>query len=449
MVRDDSAIPEPSRAELVARCQAVLERNRRSAWTCPSAELYPHQWLWDSCFTAIGLSRYDPARAADELRALFRGQWADGMLPHMIFAAGSNDLGNRTIWRSRTHAGAPRDVDTTCITQPPLFAIAAWRVAQELEADARRAFLAELFPKLVAYHSWLYRERDLEHTGLITLIHPWECGLDSTPPWMRALRRMHMPAWLRTAERLHLARVLRGLRYDTRQLPAAERATDDDGLRMVALAVHAKKYDFELRRMPRDRGVLIEDLAFNSMLVAANRALGFIARELGATVPAELDACFTRTAHALDDLWDDDTGQYFSRDAVTHAALDISTIATFLPLWAGVPDRTRADRLIERLRDPDTFGLDHPVPSVPRNAPQFRPVRYWKGPSWVNTNWMIIEGLAGYGELELAEEIRRRTLNMVEQAGPWEYFSPLDGSGHGAPDFSWTAALTIDLALDD
>jgi hypothetical protein len=48
---------------------------------------------------------------------------------------------------------------------------------------------------------------------------------------MRAMRGMTLPAWLRAAQRLHLARLLRRLRYDTRQLPRAERATDDDGFR--------------------------------------------------------------------------------------------------------------------------------------------------------------------------------------------------------------------------
>ena len=62
-----------------------------------------------------------------------------------------------------------------------------------------------------------------------------------------------MPWYLRVAERLHLARLLRSLRYDTRYLPATERASDDDGLRMLALAVHARRYDFDLQRMPRDR----------------------------------------------------------------------------------------------------------------------------------------------------------------------------------------------------
>jgi hypothetical protein len=81
----------PDLAALARRARIVLDQNRRGDWTCPSAMLYPHQWLWDSSFVAIGLARYDAARAAGELRALFRGQWANGMLPHMVFAEGVED----------------------------------------------------------------------------------------------------------------------------------------------------------------------------------------------------------------------------------------------------------------------------------------------------------------------------------------------------------------------
>src|SRR5438445_5405380 len=109
--------------DLVRRARAVLDRNRCGTYTCPSVKLYPHQWLWDSCFTAIGIARFDPHRADDELRALFRGQWANGMLPHMIFAEGSTDIGSRRVWQSRRHPDAPRDVATSCITQPPIAAV--------------------------------------------------------------------------------------------------------------------------------------------------------------------------------------------------------------------------------------------------------------------------------------------------------------------------------------
>lgn len=434
----------PGRATVLDDARAVLDRNRRGAWTCPSGALYPHLWLWDSCLIAIGVARYDAPRAAAELRAVFRGQWANGMVPHMIFDSGVRDVGSRRLWQSRHNPLAPRDVDTSCITQPPLLAVAAWTVAQALPTDERRAFLTELFPRIVAYHQWLYRERDLTHRGLVTLIHPWECGLDTTPPWMRQLARFRGPWWMRVALTLHLARLVRFVRRDTRYVPAAERPSDDDGLRMLALARRAKRYDFELRRMPPRESVLVEDLAFNAILVVANRALAEVAADLGVVLDADLTASGAATQAALETLWDEPRGQYFSRDAVTGGPILLSTVATLLPLWAGVPE-PRARRLVALLRDPEAFWPAEPVPSVPVNAPEFEPDRYWKGPTWINMNWMVVQGLRRCAEPALAEELRDATLDLVARIGFYEYFSPLTGRGFGAAEFSWTAALTVDL----
>jgi hypothetical protein len=63
----------------------------------------------------------------------------------------------------------------------------------------------------------------------------------------------------------------------------------------------------------------------------------------------------------------------------------------------------------------------------------------------VNANWVIIEALLAQGEAELADTLRERTIALVDAAGCFEYFSPIDGEGHGADDFSWTAALAVDL----
>jgi hypothetical protein len=425
--------------DLVRRARAVLDRNRVGAYTCPSVRLYPHQWLWDSCFTAIGIARFDPPRAADELRALFRGQWDNGMLPHMIFAEGSRDVGSRRVWRSRTRPGAPRDVATTCITQPPLVAIAVERVAASLPQEARSVFVAELAPKLLAHHRWLFRERRLDGSPLVTLIHPWECGLDSTPPWMTALAAMRMPWWVRAAEKLRLASLLRSVRYDTRQLPASERASDDDGLRMLALAIHLSHHDFELARLPRDeRAVLVEDVAFNAFFAAANRSLRALVGDVG-----DLDPLIDAHAEALELLWHPPTGEYCSRHAVTHAPLADRTIATFLPL---LTTGAHVDALVVRLRDPAIYWPAYPVPSVPLEARHFQDHRYWAGPTWVNTNWAIVEALRLRDHDDLADDLRARTLRLVEERGFAEYFSPTTGTGHGAPEFSWTAALTIDLA---
>ncbi len=435
---------ERSPVSLSHRAREVLERNRRGDWTCPSDGIYAHQWLWDSCFVAIGLARWDPTRAASELRALFRGQWTNGMLPHMIFAEGVRDIGSRRIWKSAKNPHAPRGVATSCITQPPLAAVAAWHVAQYLPANDRNVFLADLFPKLLSHHQWLYRERDLQHSGLVTLIHPWECGLDTTPPWMQELSRMRGPLWMRLALRLRLAKLVRFLRTDTRFAPAAQRPSDDDGLRMLVLARRARRYRFELRRMPPRKSVLIEDLAFNAMLAVANQSLARIAADLDQTIDTQLENCFQRTEAALERLWDVDSGQYYSRNSVTAELIKVPTVATFMPLWTGTPSPTRAKRLVALLQQPG-FWPNFPVPSVPTDAPQFDPDRYWKGPTWINMNWAVIQGLAVSGETKVADDLRRRTLELIDRIGFAEYFSPLTGSGFGAHEFSWTAALTLDL----
>jgi hypothetical protein len=319
-------------------------------------------------------------------------------------------------------------------------------VAEQLTDPERGAFLHELLPKLVAYHSWLYRERDPRGRGLVTLIHPWECGLDTTPPWMDQLARMPVPGWIRLATRARLTRLLRALRYDTRHLPAAERSSDDDGLRMLVLATRARRHHFRLAEMPPARSVLVEDLAFNSFLAVANRALTRIAASRGVALPDALLASARRTERAIEELWDERSGCYWSRDAVTGAPITTPTIATFLPLWAGTPAPDRVARLVALLRGPGGFCPRHPVPSVPVDAPSFQEARYWKGPTWVNLNWAIAEGLREQGEPALADGLRRATRDLVEQGGFSEYFSPLTGRGFGAPDFSWTAALAIDLA---
>jgi hypothetical protein len=406
--------------------------------------LYPHQWLWDSCFTAIGLARYDAPRAAAEMRSLFRGQWTNGMLPHMIFGEHA-DLASKEIWQSRRHPLAPPDIDTSCITQPPIAAVAIWRVGRELPDAERETFWTELFPKVVAYHRWLYDERDPDGTGLLTLIHPWECGLDTTPPWMHALQEMPLPPWLDVGLKLRVARLVRLLRRDTHYLPANERSSDDDGLRMLVLATRARAHDFALASMPPEESVLVQDLAFNAMLTFANDALGRLADALGLAIDAQLDEAMQRTTRALEHLWHDGTSQYYSRDATDLEPLRSPTVATFLPLLAPGLPTNRVEQLVALLGDPETYAPAHPVPSVSLDSTDFQELRYWKGPTWVNMNWLIGEGLQQHGHAAVAEQLRASTLDMVDRAGLFEYFSPLDGSGHGAPDFSWTAALTIDL----
>jgi hypothetical protein len=436
-------------SELLAQAESVLKANDRGGYTMPAGELYPHQWLWDSCFTAIGLRHLDVERAQTELLSLLRGQWSNGMLPNMIFSDDPAFRADRASWKSYLNPAAPADVATSGVTQPPVLAEAIIRVGEKLELPERRSWYQDMWPGLLAYHQWLYADRDPHQEGLVSLVHPWETGLDNTPPWMAYLQDHQMPLWIRFLHATKLENLVGLFRRDTRSVPLNERFTNHEILALYTVQLRLRRKAYDIDRILDHSLFAIEDLAFNSILIRANYHLLDIAKLIGEDIPEELTESIKRTEKAFDELWDELTGQYYSRDFVTHKWLRESSVATLLPLYAGHISKERAAALVKLIESPHQFGLNYPLPSVPRSSAFFDPKRYWQGPTWINMNWLVIDGLKRYGFDEHAEVLTEVTLELVAQHGCYEYFDPLDGSPHGSPEFSWTAALTIDLLKQD
>src|SRR5205823_1650431 len=145
---------------LVEDAKEVLRENDMGEWTRPTANgLYPHQWLWDTFFIAIGQRHYDVERAKNEVRSPFRAQWKNGMLPHIIFGDAKGYHAGPELWHCERSPMAPDGIQTSGVTQPPMAAEAIVRVGEKLNAKARREWYREMYPKLLAYHQWFYRER--------------------------------------------------------------------------------------------------------------------------------------------------------------------------------------------------------------------------------------------------------------------------------------------------
>ena len=86
-------------------------------------------------------------------------------------------------------------------------------------------------------------------------------------------------------------------------------------------------------------------------------------------------------------------------------------------------------------------------PSINSKHKSFEEKRYWRGPVWVNCNWILYQGLKNKDK-KFAETIRKKTLNLVEKKKFREYYSCKSGLGMGAKNFSWTAALYLDFKLN-
>ncbi len=434
-----------NKQDLIDSLQTVLELNDQGSFTIPAAGLYAHQWLWDSCFIAIGLRHNNVERAQKEILSLLRGQWANGMLPHIIFSDHDEHRRDRNVWRSWLNANAPDKVATSGITQPPMLAEAVVRVGEKLKTAERRTWYQTVFTPLLAYHQWLYADRDPHEEGTILQIHPWETGLDNTPPWMDELHQHQLALWIRAIDKLNLDFLINLLRRDTHYVPASQRAQAIDLLALYSIQRRLRRKAYDIDRILTHSLLAIEDLNFNCIFIRANHHLRNIAETIKRPLPAELLEKMHKTEVALEQFWDPYSSQYYSRNFVTHKLLDEPTIATLLPLYAGCISKERAKQLVQLLHDTHLFGTTFPVPSVPINSPVFQPLEFWQGPSWLNTNWLIIDGLQRYGYHQEAKQIADQSIEMVATGGAFEYFSPLTGEPAGADNFSWTAALTIDL----
>ena len=422
------------RDPLVQHALAVLSHNDTGLFVKPGPRVYPFQWNWDSAFVALGLARIDAARGRREVRSLLRGQWADGMVPHIVFHPQPVDYSpGPELWGSAGCPGAP-EVATSGITQPPVLASA---VRALHDASPHRRFLEEVVPALEAWHDWLHRERDLDGSGLVAILHPWESA-DNAPRFDRAL------------ERVALEEVPAFARSDRRHVLAAERPTDRDYARYLAIVGRLRRCGYRPTSLAEAPFAYV-DLSFNSVLAAAEEDLAWLWRELGAD-GARAQAGAVRVRRALASRWDENASVYRELDLHGGEPETTGTIGDLLPLYAGVADERRARRLYdEALWSPARFGpspdAPWPVTTVSKGSGMFDPRRYWRGPVWINVNWFLLRGLARAGLAAEAEELRRITLRLVAASGFTEYYHPATGEPLGSRDFSWSAALTLDLML--
>ncbi|WP_437050135.1 MGH1-like glycoside hydrolase domain-containing protein [Streptomyces sp. enrichment culture] len=421
----------------------VLTGNWTGTSTVPSRTLYPHQWSWDSAFVAIGLRHLCARRAQRELESLLAAQWADGRVPHIVFNPAVPHgayFPSPDFWQSSRAgraAGAPAAAETSGIVQPPVHALAAWLVHRADPAQSRRrGFLDRVRPRLAAWHDYLLTRRDLGGGGLAATVHPWEPGMDNSPCWDGALRRVEPapPGAFRRADLDHGH--------------AADRPTDLDYGRYVRLAADYRDAGYDDRAARH--AFAVEDPCFNALLIVGELALAAITRDLGADGTAHTARAEHLTRCLVARLWDADAGVFRARDLHDDALVGERGVGGLVPLLVPHLPRAVAGRLRATLAGPCfRAGATRLVPSYDLTGHVFDAQRYWRGPAWFNTAWLIHRGLRAHGFHQDAARLGHGFLAEAGRSGFAEYVDPTTGAARGARDFSWTAALALDLLCAD
>ncbi len=199
-----------------------------------------------------------------------------------------------------------------------------------------------------------------------------------------------------------------------------------------------------------DYGMPVESPDLNTYLCVQMGSLAMMAEALG--MDAE-GAMWRRRAKAIvermiEDFWDEEAGLF--RALHEEEPVPVLTPFNLYPLWTGQLPKELCDRLIGHLTNPDEFGGELVIPTVARHDVHYDPETMWRGPVWVNINYIFVEALRQIGEYELASSLRERTLELVmSQPGLYEYYNAETGEppSTAAAAFGWTAATFIDLAI--
>ena len=439
--------------DLLDKAKEVLENNWTGQFTKPAPNLYPHQWNWDAGFIAIGYAHYDIDKAMAELRSLFRGQWKNGLVPQIVFRPESESDGQyfpgADFWQSHLSNNAPEKPRTSGITMPPVHGFVLWRIYELAEDKAKaKAFLKEMFPKVLALHNYLYTCRDPHDEGLIYVQHPWEPGTDNSPTWDEALSKID-PSKLDipTYERKDLQH----------KKAAAHRPTDLDYDRYIYLVDQYRRQGYEDEKISKTSPFLIQDPLFNSILVWSNKCLIEIGTLLGEDIGVLFEWNELTTYMMNEKLWNEETHLYDAWDIHANQRIPIETSSGLMPLIGNIPTQEQAELMLRVLHSEKFSGRAEEelylCPTCSVLSPSFNPEKYWRGPVWVNMNWLLCFGVSNYDFDKTADQFRDDTLELISKYGFYEYFDPrrsiTENAGYGTDQFSWTAALCIDFLMDE
>lgn len=374
-------------------------------------------WAWDSWKHSVGMAPYLPELAKNNIRSMFDYQvsstdadrpWDEGMIVDCIFYYDDNEgSGN---WNERN-------------SKPPLAAWAVWKVFKNSNDTA---FVAEMFPALVRYHNWWYRNRDHDQNGICEYgctIHPYNV----------------------------VSKDKNGQKRDHRIVAAAWEGGGDNFIRFDAdLGVEMLENYYNQRLVGYSMNQESADL--NAFLVAEKQYLSQMAKildkeDLASKYKLEAEEV---TGFIQNNMFDEESGFFYDVDIQTKQRLVNRGKGPegWIPLWANVATKGQAAKVVSQLMDENQFNTKVPFPTAAKDNPRFDPKGYWRGPVWMSPAWFGLKGMVNYGYANearaLAEKILQNAEGLSERGQPIrENYHPISGEGLSCYNFSWSSAHTL------
>ena len=360
-------------------------------------------FLWDSFFSALLVCQEDQRKSFDLVRDITSWQNDQGMFVQY----GQWPLHpNRSIFPvAWGHSQYP---------------VGALAVAKIWMRRPDRAFLEQIYPRLLKFHRWWFADRG---DG-----QPWRDGNRNGLLELGSNYPAEIP-------------------YEDRQQVACYESYDDSPQWW-----HVARYN-------EQTGTLEQDTVERNCMYAADCwVLAWMARQLGHEEEAsELEAEHGRMRAVINRLlWDDARSCYFNRRwrpeggswFFPHQSPDI-----FMSLLGKVPGAEQAEALRRIFNDPKKFAGEWMLPTISRDDPAYPDQEYWRGKAWAPVNWIVYQGLKIYEWDHEARLLAESSAKMFLK--PWrekgechENFLSTTGEGSSDPHYTWGALMAL-IAVEE
>lgn len=429
---------------LIEQAQNILNTNSQpGGYTIPCKGLYPFQWKWDAGFIAIGYAHYDIEKAKTEINSLLSSQWLNGFIPHIVFHQESDTyFPGPDFHQAELNPLSNKNYPSTGMTQPPVVGFTLEKI-YHIANDKKDIldFIKDNIDKVYNSHNYFYSCRDPKNEGLVYIYHNWESGTDNSPVWDDIWLTMNPPEY-------------KVERKDIKIVDPSERPTNREYDHYLHIIDIAKEHNYDDKKIAELSPFLVQDPLFNTLLIKSNQSLINLYQIIGGNEDKikQLKEWQTKSINSFNDkLYNADLGAYVYYDLRNEKYINQISSSSFAPLYAGIPSKEQAANIVATMSD--KFGGENRYlcASFDPESDRFNPKKYWRGPVWINMNWFLYYGLLDYGYDELANKIKSDSLELISKAGFYEYFNPnkevyeYENGGYGGSDFSWTAALYLDL----
>lgn len=427
-------------------------------------------WPWDTWKQAYAMAHFNPEVAKNNIRAMFAYQiqaddavrpWDEGFIPDLLAYNLSEERGgDGGNWNERN-------------TKPSL---AAWAVMEVYKTTGDKAWIEEMYPKLVAYHNWWLRNRDNNRNGVpeYGASRDKAHNNDAGEMYFYVVRNGQSETIVGQEE---YEKVLEAGDYDHIEIPAQTAASWESGRddaavfgfindeqmeAYIANGGQRSDWDVNFAQNRSDDDTLLgysllqESVDQASYMYSDNQYLAEMAELLNNKEDAK---AFREKADKLANyintcMFDRETGFFYDirieQNPLANGCAGEPIVERgrgpegWSPLFNKAATQENADSVVAVMKNTSEFNTYIPLGTASLTNPAFGPDIYWRGRVWVDQFYFGLKGMESYGyrqdAMDMADAFFNNADGLIQDGPIRENYNPLTGEQQGAPNFSWSAA---------